>query len=152
MHTARFRHSPNSSSSWCMATRHRAKARVRKANPSRRFRSVANWVAGFTSSRLSWHRRSMRSSLTGMSGCLNLSGARPMSIATWRTTSCRTLSSNRCSNRWWQKYAANRRLRCSSGATRRRRRTRLRASRPTLNRSTARGTSSSTRLNGTIRT
>ena len=83
---------------------------------------------------------------------LEFVGARPMSIATWRTTSCRTLSSNRCSNRWWQKYAANRRLRCSSGATRRRRRTRLRASRPTLNRSTARGTSSSTRLNGTIRT
>lgn len=132
--------------------RHRAKARVRKANPSRRFRSVANWVAGFTSSRLSWHRRSMRSLLTGMSGCLNLSGARPMSIATWRTTNCRTLSSSRCSNRWWQRCAANRRLRCSSGATRRRRRTRLRVSRPTLNRSTAKGTSSSTRLNGTIRT
>ena len=121
-----------------------------KGKKGKSFKTVS--LCGKLGGRLSWHRRSMRSSLTGMSGCLNLSGARPMSIATWRTTSCRTLSSNRCSNRWWQKYAANRRLRCSSGATRRRRRTRLRASRPTLNRSTARGTSSSTRLNGTIRT
>lgn len=132
--------------------RHRVKARGRKENHSRRFRFVANWAPGSMSSRLSWRRHSMRSSLTGMSGCLNLSGARPMSIATWRTTSCRTLSSSRCSNRWWQRCDENRRLRCSSGATRRRRRTRLRVSRPTLNRSTAKETLSSTRLNGTIRT